>query len=201
MKKLLALGLTGLLLSACGSAPGQIAASRVAVGVSADDSEAMEVAKRTVTPATETTPEKVTWAVTPGGGVTFTFMTRPGSDAVYLSGYRIVRERLTTVNGTTTQTDFERTNKTDLYLTSGFTCATRDALTSCPYNGAEATPANGAPASLTINLEAGLGNIVASTNASVSQVTDLEFYGTSSNGQAVTVSVDGVVSRGSKQGD
>jgi hypothetical protein len=201
MNKLLALPLLALLIAACGTAPGQVSGSRASVGVSVDDSKATEVATKTVTPATDTAPAKVSWVVTPGGGVTFTFMTRPGSDAVYLTGYRVVNDVLTTASGTTTTTTATQVNKADLYLTSGYSCAARTALTSCPYNATDAVPSNGVPGQLSIGLDGGLGDLVVATDASVSRVTDLEFYGTSSNGQAVTVTVSGVVSTGSKQGD
>ncbi|GAA5439308.1 hypothetical protein ACFQDE_00580 [Deinococcus caeni] len=202
MKKLAFPLMAALILSACGSAPGQISGSnRVSVGVSVDDSKSTEVATKTVTPATETAPAKVSWAITPGGGVTFTFMTRPGSDAVYLTGYRIVKDVLSTANGTTTNTTRGPVSKGDLYLTSGYACTARSALNSCPFGGNDTVAANGVPGQLAISLEGGLGNLVVSTNSSVSRVTDLEFYGTSSNGQSVTVAVNGVVSFGSKQGD
>ncbi|THF88785.1 hypothetical protein E7T09_06300 [Deinococcus sp. KSM4-11] len=205
MKKLLAIPMLALLIAACGSAPGQISGnSRASVGVSVDDSKSTEVATKTVTPATATAPAKTSWAISKGNGVTFTFMTRPGSDGVYLTGYRVVKDVLTTASGTTTTTTDGQVNKADLYLTSGYACASRTAQSSCPYNGTDAaptTPANGVPGQLTIGLEGGLGDLVVATNASVSRVTDLEFYGTSSNGQPVTVAVSGVVSFGSKQGD
>ncbi|WP_309571236.1 hypothetical protein [Deinococcus sp.] len=205
MKKLLAIPMLALLLAACGSAPPQVSGgSRASVGVSVDDTKSSEVATKTVTPATDTTPAKTSWVVTKGGGVTFTFMTRPGSDAVYLTGYRVVKDVLTTAGGTTSTTTEGQVNKADLYLTSGYTCASRTAALSCPYFGSDAaptTPANGVPGQLAIGLEGGLGDLVVATNASVSRVTDLEFYGTSSNGQPVTVAVNGVVSFGSKQGD
>ncbi|GHF28232.1 hypothetical protein HNQ07_001021 [Deinococcus metalli] len=202
MKKLLALPMLALLIAACGTAPGQVSGnSRASVGVSVDDSKATAVAKKTVTPATTTTPEKISWTITPGGGVTFTFMTRPGSDAVYLTGYRVVKDVLTTAGGTTTTTTNAQVNKADLYLTSGFTCTARTTLNSCPFNATDAVPSNGIPGQLAIGLDGGLGDLVVATDASVSRVTDLEFYGTSSNGQPVTVAVSGVVSTGSKQGD
>lgn len=208
MKKLLALPMLALLIASCGSAPGQVTGnSRASVGISVDDTQSLEVATKTVTPAkpaTETepaVPEKVSWSIKAGGGVTFTFMARPGSDAVYLTGYRIVKDVMTTASGTTTSTTEGQVNKSDLYLTSGYSCATRTALNSCPFNGTDTVPANGVPGQLAIGLEGGLGDLVVATNASVSRVTDLEFYGTSSNGQSVTVKVNGVVSFGSKQGD
>lgn len=208
MKKLLALPMLALLIASCGTAPGQISGnSRASVGVSVDDSKSTQVATKTVTPAKPATgtepavPEKVSWAITPGGGVTFTFMTRPGSDAVYISGFRIVKDVLTTVNGTTTSTTSAQVNKADLYLTSGYACEARTALYSCPFSGSDTVPANGLTGQLAIALEGGLGSVVVNTNNSVVRVTDLEFYGTSSTGQAVTVAVSGVVSAGTKQGD
>ncbi|OLV19894.1 hypothetical protein BOO71_0001378 [Deinococcus marmoris] len=61
--------------------------------------------------------------------------------------------------------------------------------------------ANGLPASTSIYLEGGLGDLVVSTNASATLVTNIEFFGQSSNGQVVTVQANGIVSAGSKQGD
>ncbi|MFC3834475.1 MULTISPECIES: hypothetical protein [Deinococcus] len=205
MKKLLALPMLALLIASCGSAPGQVTGnSRASVGIFVNDTEAVEVATKAVTPATDTAPAKVSWTITPGKGVTFTFMTRPGSDAVYITGYRIVRDVLSTASGTTTSTTSPQVNKADVYLTSGYLCKTRNGLNSCPFVGTPddpTTPANGVPADLNIGLDGGLGSLVVATDASVGRVSDLEFYGTSSNGQPVTVKVTNVVSGGVKQGD
>ncbi|CAM4111139.1 hypothetical protein [Deinococcus marmoris] len=200
MKKYALLLLAGLTLSACGSAPGQVSGSRVSAGVSVDDSGSVENATKAVTPATKEAPEKVTWTVTPGKGVTFTFMTRPGSDAVYLTGYRVLSSKLTTRNGTTESKSGD-INKMDLYLTSGYDCPTRTALNSCPFSAVDTVQANGLPAKSSIYLEGGLGDLVVATNSGVALVTAIEFYGQSSNGQAVTVRADSIVSGGNKQGD
>ncbi|WP_034384849.1 hypothetical protein [Deinococcus sp. YIM 77859] len=202
MKKLACLPLVlGLVLSACGNAPGQLFGNRVSVGVAVDDSGSTETATKTVTPATETAPAKVTWTITPGNGVTFTFMTRPGSDAVYLKGYRILKKTVSTVSGTTTQENLGDVNKLNLYLTSGYSCAARTALNSCPPQASDTLPANGVPAQYTLSLEGGLGNLARATDGNVTQVTSIEFYGTSSNGQPVTIQADGIVSQGLRLGD
>jgi len=190
-----------LLLSACGSAPGDRSGGRVSVGVAVGDAESTETATKAVTAATETTPEKVAWTITSGKGVTFTFMTRPGSDAVYIRGYRVLEEKINTSQGIITNDDLEDSNKMDLYLTSGFNCAERTALQSCPSTSATSVPANGTPAQHTIYLESGLGSLARATNGDVTQVTSIEFYGTSSNGAPVTVRADGVVSTGVRAGD
>ena len=200
MKKLAFPLMAALILSACGSAPGQISGN-ASVGIAVADSGSTEVATKTVTPATDKTPEKISWTITPGTGVTFTFMTRPGSEAVYLNGYRIVERTITTANGTQTYDDYSAVTKMDLYLTSGYSCAARTALNSCPYSAADTVPANGLTGQYTIYMEDGLGDLVVSTNASVFQVTSIEFFGTTSNGKNVTFKADGIVSSGSKQGD
>ena len=201
MKNLPLLLLASLTLSACNDVPGQVSGSQVSVGVAVDDSGSVELATKTVTPATDNSPEQVKWTLTRGEGVTFTFMTRPGSHAVYLNSYRVTKRVLRTANGTSTSTDSKPVQKMDLYLTSGYSCATRTTLNSCPYGGADTVPANGLPVQHAIYLEGGLGDTVVATNASVTEVNDLEFYGTSGTGQPVTVTVTGVVSSGSKQGD
>lgn len=202
MKKLACIPLfLGLVLSACGNVPGQLSSSRVSVGVAVDDAKSAETATKTVTPATETAPEKVTWTITPGSGVTFTFMTRPGSEAVYLRGYRLLQETVTTVSGKTTRDNLGDVNKMDLYLTSGYSCAARTALYSCSPAASDALPANGMPAQYTIYLEGGLGSLARATNGDVRRVTSIEFYGTSSTGQPVTVRADGIVSQGLRLGD
>ncbi|WP_075830375.1 hypothetical protein [Deinococcus marmoris] len=201
MKKYALLLLAGLTLSACGSAPGQVSGSKVSVGVSVNDARSVEVATKTVTPATEKDPAKVSWAVTPGSGVTFTFMTRPGSDAVYLRGYRILSSTLSAGGTTVTRNTGSDVNKIDVYLTSGYSCPTRTALDSCSFSDGATVAANGLPASTSIYLEGGLGDLVVSTNASATLVTNIEFFGQSSNGQVVTVQANGIVSAGSKQGD
>ncbi|WP_157465190.1 hypothetical protein [Deinococcus apachensis] len=202
MKRLAPLALLfGLVLSACGSAPGQLSGTRVSIGVAVDDSKSTETATKTITPATDTAPQKVSWTITSGSGVTFTFMTRPGSDAVYLTGYRILKETITTAAGTTVHENMSDVNKMDLYLTSGYTCTARTALTSCPTSGSDTAPANGIPAQHAIYLEGGLGGLARATDGDVSQVTSVEFYGISSNGQPVAVRADGVVSTGLRLGD
>lgn len=194
-------GLTLTLLNACGTPPGQITGNnRVSIGVAVNDVDSAEIATKTVTAATATTPQKVSWAITTGKGVTFTFMTRPGSDAVYITGYRVVSEKISTVSGTTT-TSYGPFNKMDLYLTSGYDCSERTALRSCAINDANVVTTNGLPGQHVIYLEGGLGDLVKSTDSSVSQVTNLEFIGTSSSGAPVSVVVDGVVSRGIRNGD
>lgn len=202
MKKLLPVAaLAFALMTACGTPPGQLSANnRVSIGVAAGDSGSVETATKTVTPATEDAPEKISWTITPGKGVTFTFMTRPGSDAAYITGYRILEEKLYTAEGTTTNSGGS-INKMDVYLTSGYSCTERTALRSCTANDTDIRPDNGVPAQHSIYLESGLGNLARATDADVTQVTSIEFIGTSSNGAPVSVKVDGIVSSGNRAGD
>lgn len=203
MKKIALLALVPALvgLSGCGTTPSQVTGgNRVSVGVAAGDAGSSETATKTVVAATETSPAQVQWTISAGTGVTFTFMTAPGSDAAYITGYRIVKRVLTTNAGTTTSTDVVSVNKSNLYLTSGYVCTSRSALRSCSNADTDAVPANGVPGQLNIYLEGGLGSLAQSTNSGVSVVTDIEFVGKSSNGQPIVVTVDGVVSQGIRAG-
>lgn len=218
--------LSGLALSACGSAPGQVSGSRASVGLSASDGASFVTVTKTVTPATSGTPAvppsgdnpgtpavpgtpaKTSWATGEPGAVEFVFTSRPGSDAVHITGYRIVRDVINTADGTTEDTDGEAVNKLNIYVPSGWSCPERTNAESCamftPTGGqrSDVVPANGLPSvPYKLNLSGGLASLVIATNASVTRVTDIEFIGTSSNGQAVIVKADTIISRGIKTGD
>lgn len=224
MKKYALLLLAGLTLSACGSAPGQVSGNgRVSMGVSADDSGSTVTVTRSVTPAipgtpaippsegnpggtpaVPPTPEKISFAVSDAGAVNFTFMTRPGSDAAYITGWRLTAY---TINGTAVPVSGEL-NKLDIYIPSGYTCPERSATQSCQQyttdlkQRPEVQPANGLPISgLGINFAGGLVSTVKANLADASSSVDIEFYGQSSNGAPVSVKATSISSRGIKAGD
>ncbi|GAA5513450.1 hypothetical protein Dcar01_02185 [Deinococcus carri] len=227
MKKLAPLALLfGLALSACGSAPGQLSGSRASVGLAVSDGGSFVTVTKTFTPATPeipavppsgdnpgtpavpAVPAKTTWTTGTPGYAEFTFTSRPGSDAVHITGYRIVRDVISTATGNYEDTSKTDINKLDIYVPSGWSCPERTSSQSCamftPTGGQrnDVVPAEGLPSSpYRLNLAGGLANLVIATNASVGRSTDIEFFGTSSSGQAVTVRADHIASEGVKTGD
>ncbi|MFK7602814.1 hypothetical protein ACI3L1_11445 [Deinococcus sp. SM5_A1] len=208
MKKYVLLLLAGLTLSACGSAPGQVSGNgRVSMGVSADDSGSTVTVTRTVTPATPETPEKITFSNTEPGLVNFTFMGRPGSDAAYITGWRItaysISGRAIPVSGDI--------NKLDIYVPSGYDCPERTSLPayqSCQQyttdlkQRPEVQPANSLPISgLRIGFASALVGEVRTTMSGASSSVDIEFYGQSSNGAPVSVKATAIQSIAYKAGD
>lgn len=203
----------GLLLSGCGSAPPQISGNnRVSIGVDANDSNSVVNVTRTYTPAVVdaqgkiTTPEKVTWTTSSAGSATFTFMSRPGSDAAYITGYRITRYDY---NGSVSTTVSE-SNKMDLYVPSGYTCPERASLPN--YHSCEiftvdgnikndTIQANGLPVSVSINFADALISEVQRTLGDAYSTVDLEFTGYSSNAHPISVIVKGISSRAVKLGN
>lgn len=228
MKRLSALALlAGLALSACGSAPGQITGNnRVSIGVDAGDAGSEVTVTKTFTPGTPgtpavppsdanpggtpavpPTPARTEWTTSEAGPVAFTFMTRPGSDAVYITGWRITRYDF---NGRVS-TEVSSANKIDIYVPSGWTCPERQGLPayqSCQMYGtdgklrADVQPANGLPtSSLNLNFAGALVEEVRRTNTSAYSSIDIEFTGESSNGHPVVVKANNISSRAVKNGD
>lgn len=204
--------LAGLALSACGSAPPQISGNgRVSIGVDADDAASRVDVTRSYTPATtddkgNVTPAKETWTVSEGGPATFTFMSRPGSDAAYIVGYRFLKYDYNGRDITSSRT----VEKLDLYVPSGYTCPERASLPSyhscSQFNTdgsmkSDAVPANGLPVQMAINLASALASEVQATRQNAASVVNLEFFGYSANNQPVSVIVKDVVSRAYKLGD
>lgn len=194
-----AAALLSLALSSCNQPIQTVTGgARVSVGVAVDDSASSVTATKRVTPATDTSPATVAWAVNAPGNVTFTFSTRPGSDAVYITGYRMVSDRFDGLDSGAR----EPVSKLNMYVGSGYICAERTAVKSCSPTNGPMEPANGlTSAPLVLNFSAALAPMVIANNASVTRETAIEFLGQSSNGQAVTIPVSGVVSYGIKDGD
>lgn len=230
MKKLLFMPVAlGLMLSACGSAPGQLSGSRVSVGLNASDGASSVTVTKTFTPATPeipavppsgenpgtpavpAVPAKTSWAVGDSGDIEFVFTSRPGSDAVHITGYRLTRDVIETATDDFKSDGGAAVNKIDIYVPSGWSCPERTSFgntQSCAMfspTGQQRTdviPAQGAPSNaFRLDLAGGLSGLVIATNASVYRSTDIEFIGTSSNGQSVVVRADNLSSRAIKTGD
>ncbi|MDV6373900.1 hypothetical protein [Deinococcus arenicola] len=232
MKKYALLLLAGLTLSACGSAPGQVTGNgRVSIGVNAADGDSTVTVTRTFTPATAgtpavpaipatpttpaipaipavpSTPESEVFSVGQAGSATFTFMTRPGSDAVYITGYRLTRYSF---NGQLIAVSND-VGSLDIYVPSGYTCPERSSLEayqSCQQfttdlkPRADVQPANGLPISgLSLTFADALVSEVKRTLATATSSVDLEFFGESANGAPVVVKATGVQSRAIKAGN
>lgn len=213
MRKLLPLALlSGLVLSACGSAPGQLSGSRVSVGLDVGDANSKVTVTRTYTPEKvddkgNVTPASETWAIGDAGPVEFVFMSRPGSDAMYITGWRITRYDF---NGRVSN-EVSEVNKLDIYVPSGWTCPERASLPSyqsCPMfttdgkNRNDVVPANGLPTSpLKLNFAGALVAEVQRTLASAYSQVDIDFTGYSSNNQPVVVKAKPVLSYAYKAGN
>ena len=179
-------------LSGCGTIGGS---SRVSIGVSASDAGSQVTVTKTITAEKRdengnvTTPASVTYGTSAAGPATFVFTSRPGSDAAYITGYRITRYE---INGEEVTPPAENTGM-NLYVTSGYQCDERTALYSCPLNGTNVTGANGLPSTaLSINFAGSLINLVQSQDTGAYSSVDLEFFGVSSNGAAFSIPVTGI---------
>lgn len=188
MKKLAmaALGL-GLVLSGCGklgTVGGELAAKRIDIGVYVGDSASVERAK--VDNAGKVTIEE-------SQPVTFQFSARPGSDAVTVTGYRILSDVIDGVQQVTTPVDNDKMN---LYVPSGYACSGRVSGESCKGNETDLYITNGQTVQHQTFFASGLGAMAASKGANVNRTLTIEFYGFSSNGAPFTKTVTGVTSRG-----
>lgn len=179
-------------LSGCGTIGGS---SRVSIGVSSSDAGSQVTVTKTITSEKRdengnvTTPASVTYGTSSAGPATFVFTSRPGSDAAYITGYRITRYE---VNGEEVTPTSENTGM-NVYVTSGYQCDERTNSFSCPVNGTNVTGANGLPSTtVSINFAGALIGLVTSTQAAAYSSVDLEFFGTSSNGAAFAIPVKGI---------
>lgn len=188
----------GMVFSGCGYEAGLggngVIYNEAGVGVSVDDSGSTETATKKVDKKTG----KVTWTKKGGDGVTFTFMTRPGADAAYITGYKVTSQK---INGRETVGTPVKRHKMHLYLTSGYVCKERTALHSCVAGADGTVIGNGVPAKSNIYFEGGLASLVVSTNNGVGQISAIEFFGYTANGTEFTVKADSIISTGIKNGD
>lgn len=188
----------GLLLSGCGTIG--MGSGRINVGVAVGDAGSEQVATLTITPAkcdeeNVCTPEKRELSIADGQPVTFTFATRPGSEAVTIEGYRVVSDRLDGVERAD-PTNPTQNAKMNLYVPSGYECRDRELGESCQGNESDIRIANGEPVQHQIYFASGLGARAAAKGASVTRVVDLEFYGFSANNVPFSRKVTGIVSQG-----
>ncbi|WP_456829831.1 hypothetical protein [Deinococcus sp. UYEF24] len=208
MKRLIALSiLPPLLLAACGSAPAgnpDPTGTNLSVGAAADDSASSVTVTRTITPATAGTPATATTPAVPGtpavtkyavgtaGPVSFTFTSRPGSNAAYITSYKVVRA---SINGVDQGSGSAVVFKSNTYVASGYSCTPAlGSDQSCAFQDSTARPANGVPsAPISIDFAGGLASVAKATNASVSENFDIEFYGVSSTNAPVTIRLNNVV--------
>ena len=202
-QKIWLLGALMLPLAGCGSTgtTGTLdLPTDVNVGISVDDSASEVTVTKTVTAATATTPAKTTWAVGNAGKVSFVFTSRPGSDASYITKYRLTSD---IINGRETITNpaAQPPEFMNVYVPSGYTCATASQSQSCDATLVTTVQGNGvASAPYLINLAGGLSDIVKATNASVYRTTTIEFSGTTSRGKTFTINTI-ADSRAYKAGD
>ncbi|WP_407539352.1 hypothetical protein Q0M94_14445 [Deinococcus radiomollis] len=208
MKRLIALSLlTPLLLAACGSAPAgnpDPTGMNLSIGAAADDSASSVTVTRSITPATAGTPATPTspavpgtpavtkYAVGPAGPATFVFTSRPGSNAAYITSYKVVRA---SINGVDQGSGSVVVFKNNTYVASGYSCS--PALgpdQSCAFQDPTAKPANGVPSALiSIGFSSGLSGLAKSINSNVVEDLDIEFYGVSSTNAPVTIRLNHVI--------
>ena len=202
MKRLSLSLILASVLASCGQYD---AAPRVSLGISADDASSSVVVTKTVTPgdATNGAADTVTWMVGEAGTIEFNFSSRPGSQAAYLTGYKLTRDIVNNVD--VTGTPAATSLKTDIYVPSGYACADREKFgntRSCDLTGSSTVPANGLPPAPThLDLVSGLVDRLKASNASVDRVSDVTFVGSSSTGQPIEITATHVVSRAIKAGD
>ncbi|WP_202630460.1 hypothetical protein [Deinococcus alpinitundrae] len=151
-------------------------------------------------PGTPGTPAKTTWTTSKAGAATFVFTSRPGSDAGYITSYRIVSD---VINGQEmVNTPVTNPNqKLNIYVPSGYSCPTASAAQSCDAAATTSVLANGVPTEpLSIDFASPLSDVVIASNASAYRSTEIEFLGTSSRGKTFVIKTE-VSSVGYKAGD
>lgn len=136
---------------------------------------------------------KVTYTKESGKPVEFTFTSLPGSQAAYITGYRVDRYIL---NGKDlSQIPAELVKKVTIYIPSGFTCPKPPAGNSCKLTDKDTYPGNvEAPTKFYLNTVDGLIALAAATNQSQSMTLDLTFFGTSATGDYFEFSRSGIQS-------
>ena len=178
------------------------------VGVDVGDSTSSVTVTKTVTAATNTAPAKTTWAVGNVGLATFAFTSRPGSDAGYVTHFRILSD---IINGTeTVTTPIDSTLKLNIYVPSGYTCDVinpadptkpRSQTHSCDPVAPTSVQGNGATSiPLSLDFAGPLASTVVATNSSASRVTQVEFLGFTTRSKTFSI-VTTVISAGIKSGD
>lgn len=160
----------------------------------------------TVTKTVDATTQAVKWAVGTAGSATFTFNSLPGSDAINIVGYRIVKDEINGEDVTPTDTSYKNIF---VYVQSGYTCGIQHQADlaainqSCDPNVTTATatqeattPGTGITSTaFSLNLSGGLVDYAISTESSVYRATDVEFLGVSARNEKIIITAHHVVSQ------
>lgn len=199
MKKLLPVAaLAFALMTSCnGSTPAGFGSGKIDFGVSTSDGSSGAIVTKTITAEKRddngnvTTPAAVAYSTSDIGSVKFVFQARPGSDAAYITGYRITRYL---INGEDVLGDRTmESNKSNIYVGSGYRCAERTVDYSCPANSTTLEIANGLPSTdFMINFASALIDDAIASESTVSSSVDLEFIGKTSNNVDFTLPVKGI---------
>ena len=145
---------------------------------------------------------EITYASSAAGPAEFTFSSRPGGQALYIIGYRIVSD---IVDGTETVTaalaDIPYESNISIYVPNGYSCTPAAPKgQSCSINDKTAKPANGVPTEpLGLYLAGIPGELVKNSFPSGNHVreTTFEFRAIPAAGnQVYTIRVPGVTSAG-----
>ncbi|MDR6218298.1 hypothetical protein [Deinococcus soli (ex Cha et al. 2016)] len=183
------------LLTACGTITLKPA---VNLGVNTQDLNSTVTVTKLITPADPATgaPQQVSWDVGDAGTATFTFTSKPGGQAGYITGYRYKTD---TVNGV--DRVVAPVQGLNLYFSSGYTCTrlrTGTVQTCDLLADSDIQAANGTPITMNIDLASAMADVVMSTDATVDRRTTLVFTGVSASNEAFEVEVAGIRTRAQK---
>jgi hypothetical protein len=201
-------------LTACGS---EVVPTDFNLGVNVSDfASTVTVTKTIVTPGTPDTPAipatpsspaipaipgipaKVTYTAGAPGVTSFTFGTRAGSDAGYITKFRIVSDK---VNGKDVSLPVATSaQQLNIYTPSGFTCDVvnppdpvkpHSKTQSCKQSDPTIATGSGVITdALTINFAAGLSDFVVATDESAYRTTIVEFSGVTARGKTFAVEAE-----------
>ncbi|WP_293911803.1 hypothetical protein [Deinococcus sp.] len=151
-------------------------------------------------PAVPGTPASVTYTPSGSGSASFTFGSRPGSDAGNVTGYRIVKD---VINGVDVTAKADSTvQKLNIYVQSGYTCdlinpvdpskpknpnASCNPFESQPYPAGPYLGPGTITTPLDINFTSGLVDLVIASDASVGRTTIIEFTGFTARGKTFAI--------------
>ncbi|MFN8508990.1 MAG: hypothetical protein U0Z75_00205 [Deinococcaceae bacterium] len=184
----------GLPLSSC--ANGDIFSydfrNKVGIAINAKNSDAFGIVKRS-----QDDKGKISDTVEgPRKAIEFIFTSLPGSQAAYITGYRIERYIL---NGEDlTQYPPEVVQTSNIYIPSGFTCSKRSEGNSCKLTDKDTYPGNvEAPTKFYLNTIDGLIGLAQENAKTYTLSMNLAFFGTSATGEYFEFEVTGISSSAS----
>lgn len=146
-------------------------------------------------PAKPGTPEKIVWTSGTAGVASFVFTARPGSDAAYITGFRLTSDKVNGIEQVSNPNDPKITQlKLNMYIPSGYTCPTINPVESngagsktqsCDASLVTTVLGNGAStAPLNINFAESLIDLVQFTNNSAYRDISIQFVGFTSRGKS-----------------